>query len=37
MTVTDIAIITNTFLQISWFSWVLYHDYKTEHKGEEDD
>jgi hypothetical protein len=37
MTIVEIAICTNTVLQLTWFSWVIYNHYRSEHKGEEDE
>jgi len=35
MTIVEIAIVANSLIQATWFSWVLYHHYKTDHKGDE--
>ena len=33
--IVEIAIVMNTCIQSTWFIWVIYSHYKTEHKGDE--
>ena len=33
--IVEVAIVTNTFVQLVWFVWVIHNHYRDEHKGDE--